>query len=238
MSQAAATRAYRPVAMGTNGVVSSAHQLASMAGLRVLMEGGNAFDATVAAAATLNVVEPYMSSVGGFGSLLAYIAKEKRIRVLNFSGRLPHRAEPSVYTEETKKEGILSSVVPGSVAGWLTLHEQYGTMDRERLFAPAIQYAEEGFPLTFHNRWTLSGYSTKLSSYPTSASIFLPGGKIPKAGTIFKQPQLASSLRLIVRGGQDVFYRGELAQRIARAGTRRIVDTALTSERSGAKLPI
>ena len=186
MSQAAATRANRPVAMGANGVVSSAHQLASMAGLRVLMDGGNAFDATVATAATLNVVEPYMSGVGGIGTLLAYIAKEKRIRVLNFSGRAPHRAEPSLYTEESRQEGILSPLVPGNVAGWLTLHEKYGTMELERLFAPAIQYAEHGFPGTFLNSRVLTGYSPKLASYPTSASIFLTDGQSPKGACLIK----------------------------------------------------
>ena len=217
MSQAVATRANRPVAMGTNGVVSSAHQLASMAGLRALMDGGNAFDATVATAATLNVVEPFMSGVGGIGTLLAYIAKEKRIRVLDFSGRAPHRAEPSLFTEESKQEGILSPLVPGNLSGWLTLHEEYGSMDIERLFAPAIQYAEHGFPVTFHNSLQLAGYSPKLASYPTSAAIFLKDGQAPKAGTILKQPQLARSLDLIAKKGQDVFYKGELAKRIAKA---------------------
>ena len=101
----------RPAAVGVNGMVASAHPLASMAGLDVLKDGGNAFDAVVATASTLNVVEPYMSGVGGIGVALAHVAKEGRVRALDFSGRTPAAAEPSVFTDETKAHGILDSLV-------------------------------------------------------------------------------------------------------------------------------
>ena len=148
MNQDTLFQSHRPVVMGANGMVAAAHPLASVAGLRTLMEGGNAFDAAVATVAALNVVEPYMSGMGGVGCLLAYVAKEERTRVLNFTGRAPAAADPSRFTEENKERGILSVLVPGNVAGWLTLHETYGRLDRERLFQSAIDYAEEGFPIT------------------------------------------------------------------------------------------
>ena len=107
----------RPPAMGVNGMVSSAHPAASVAGLRVLMDGGNAIDATVATVAALNVAEPYMSGLGGIGVALVYVAREGRVRALDFSGRAPSGAEPSVYVDdEARGTGILSCLVPGNVS--------------------------------------------------------------------------------------------------------------------------
>ena len=156
----------RPVAMGVNGMVSAAHPLASTAGLRVLMDGGNAFDAAVATAAVLNVVEPYMSGMGGIGVGLAYVASEGRVRALDFSGRAPGAARPDLYSEDTATTGILAAMVPGNVAGWLTLHETYGTMDRRRLFQPAIDYAENGFPITYLNSAKIGGVGRQTRAVP------------------------------------------------------------------------
>ena len=204
----------RPVAMGANGMVASAHPLASLSGLRMLMQGGNAFDATVATAATLNVVEPYMSGVGGIGLALTYVAKEGRVRALNFSGRAPMRAEPDMFSDETKQTGALAPLVPGNVAGWMTLHETYGSLDREQLFEPAIDYAEQGFPVTHLNSRSIANSAPRLSRFP-SASIVLDGrGRAPGPGTRLKMPQLARSLKTIAKQGQEVFYKGELAERI------------------------
>ena len=208
----------RPAAMGANGMVTSAHPLASMAGVRVLMQGGNAFDAAVTTAATLGVVEPYMSGVGGIGVALVHIAGEGRVRVLNFSGRAPQAAEPSRFTGDSNATGPLSSLVPGNVAGWLTLHETYGSLERQRLFQPAIEYAEDGFPVSYFNSWMIGNQAERLARFPESASILLDGqGRHPKAGSRLKMPQLASSMRAIAGGGKEVFYRGELAQRIVDA---------------------
>ena len=201
--------------MGSNGMVTSAHNLASVAGLNVLMEGGNAFDAAVATAATLGVVEPHMSGIGGVGVALAYVARERRIRVLNFSGRAPLAADPSRFTEENKETGVLAPLVPGNVAGWLTLHDRYGSLDRERLFRPAIAYAYNGFPVTSLTSFVISESAPRLRLFPASASTFLGrGGRAPTPGSVLRMPDLASSLRLIADGGQEAFYRGELAQRI------------------------
>ena len=216
MNQNTSVQSHRPVVMGARGMVASAHPLASLAGLRALMDGGNAFDATVATVAALNVVEPYMSGMGGVGCLLAYVAREKRTRVLNFTGRAPAAAEPSLFTNENKESGILSVLVPGNVAGWLTLHETYGGLELERLFQSAIAYAEEGFPVTHLNSHLIADGESRWSAYPSSSSILAPRGKAPGPGEKLLQPQLADSLRKVAKGGKDVFYRGELAQQIVK----------------------
>jgi gamma-glutamyltranspeptidase/glutathione hydrolase len=177
------------------------------------MDGGNAFDAAVATAVTLGVVEPYMSGVGGIGLALAYVAAEDRVRALNFSGRAPKAAHPSRFTDDSKEAGVLAPLVPGNVAGWLTLHDRWGSLDRERLFMPAINYAQNGFPLTDLGRFKMASLADRL--HPDSASIvFGRGGQLPQVGQLLRMPQLAESLRKIAKHGQDVFYKGELADRI------------------------
>ena len=210
--------ANRPVAMGVNGMVSSAHPLASLAGVQVMTEGGNAFDAVVAVASTLNVVEPYMSGVGGIGLALAHVASEGRVRALNFSGRMPRAATPDKFTTESLEQGILAPLIPGNLAGWLTLHETYGTMDRERLFRQAISYAENGFPITFVNSEIMHQTAEHLRRFPKSAQTILDGsGAAHPPGTRLVWPDLARTLRLIADQGADVFYRGEIAEGIVKA---------------------
>ena len=221
LSSALYERSTRPVAMGANGMVSSAHPLASLAGLRVLTDGGNAFDAAVATAAALNVVEPYMSGVGGVGAALAHVAREGRIRALDFSGRAPIAAEPGRFTDDTKEHSILAALVPGNLAGWLTLHETYGSVERERLFQPAIDYAENGFPVSYMASSIIAGQADNLLRYPHSANIFLDGARAPAPGTRIKTPQIADTLRRIVAGGRETFYTGELADRLV-AGNREL----------------
>lgn len=208
-------QANRPAAMGVNGMATSAHPLASLAGVRMMMAGGNAFDAAVAVASTLNVCEPFMSGAGGVGLALAYVAAEDRVRALNFSGRMPAAADPEEYEAADKDVGIKSALVPGNVAGWLTLHETYGKLDRERLFEPAIGYAENGTAITFFNAKSIGNSVPRLSQFP-SKGIFIKNGKGPGPGERVKQPQLAESLRAIARGGKDEFYRGELAARLVK----------------------
>ena len=211
-SAAISTIGRSPV-FGANGMVASAHPLASLAGVRTLIDGGNAFDAAVAVASALNVCEPFMSGAGGVGLALAYVAAEDRVRALNFSGRMPKAADPDEYTELDKDIGIRSALVPGNVAGWLTLHETYGRLERYRLFETAIGYAENGIAITLFNAKSISKAVPRLAQFP-SAGIFVRNGTGPKPGERLKQPQLAESLRAIARGGKDEFYRGELAERL------------------------
>lgn len=208
--------ANRPVAMGVNGMVASAHPLASLAGLRILTDGGNAFDAAVATASTLNVVEPYMSGVGGIGLALVYVAGEGRVRALDFSGRAPGAAEPARFTDETTETGMLAPLVPGNVAGWLTLHETYGSMDRGRLFQSAIEHAEEGFPISRFNSLLMGKNESRLSRFPSGKIILDGQGRGPRPGARLKLPQLADSLRKIAKDGKETFYLGELADRIVK----------------------
>jgi gamma-glutamyltranspeptidase/glutathione hydrolase len=196
-------------------MAASAHPLASLAGVRIMMAGGNAFDAAVAVASTLNVCEPFMSGAAGVGVALAYVAAEDRVRALNFSGRMPAAADPEEYTEMDKDVGIRSALIPGNAAGWLTLHETYGRLEREQLFEPAIGYAENGTPITFFNAKSIGNSVPRLSMFP-SAGIWVKNGSGPRPGDRVKQPQLAESLKAIARGGKDEFYRGELASRIVK----------------------
>jgi gamma-glutamyltranspeptidase/glutathione hydrolase len=199
-------------------MVSSAHPLASQAGIQILADGGNAFDAVVAIASTLNVVEPYMSGVGGIGLALAHVASECRVRALNFSGRMPRAATPDRFTKESVQQGILAPLVPGNLAGWLTLHETYGTMDRERLFKTAIGYAEKGFPITYVNSEIMHQAAELLRAFPKSSQTILDSsGNAHPPGTRLVWPDLANSLKLIAEKGADVFYRGEIAERIVKA---------------------
>lgn len=206
--------ASRPVAMGVNGMVASAHPLAPMAGVRMLMDGGNAFDAAVATAASLNVGEPYMSGVGGIGLALAYVAAEDRVRAPNFSGRAPIGTDPERYTATDTDIGIMFALVPGNVSGWLKLHETYGKLDREKVFAPAIGYAEHGIGVTHLNSRMMANSAARLSRFPSAGIILDADGIAPRPGAKLKMPQLAESLRAIAKGGADEFYRGELARRI------------------------
>ena len=208
-------QAGRPAAVGANGMAASAHPLASLAGIRILVAGGNAFDAAVAVASTLNVCEPFMSGAGGVGVALAYVAAEDRVRALNFSGRMPSAADPEEYTATDKEVGIRSALVPGNVAGWLTLHETYGRLDREQLFGPAIGYAERGTVITSFNATSIGDSVPRLERFP-SAGIFVKDGRGPRPGARLKQHQLAKSLCAIAKGGKEEFYRGDLARRLVR----------------------
>jgi gamma-glutamyltranspeptidase/glutathione hydrolase len=210
--------AHRPVVMGTRGMVASAHPLASGAGLRILQQGGNAVDAAVAVAATLNVVEPYMSGIGGCGYMLVYSAKERRLRVLDYMATAVGAADPGVFVSPDElMHSPKSAMIPGAVGGWLTALETYGNLDRSAVLAPAIEFAESGSPITLKNAYFFTnalraGYMTD-----ESRSVFYPDGTAPAPGAVLKQPLLAKTLREIVEGGQETFYRGPLAKRIAQA---------------------
>ena len=210
--------AHRPVVMGARGMVASAHPLASLAGLRMLMQGGNAIDAAVATAAALNCVEPYMSGMGGCGYLMLYSAKEKRLRTLDYMGYSAGAATPDAASDLAGMEhSPKSPLVPGNLGGWLTALETYGTLDRATVLAPAIEYAEQGVPISiknayfYHHAWETGHLTDPLQA------VFLPNGRVPKPGEIIRQPLLAKTLREIVDGGQEAFYRGALAKRIVKS---------------------
>jgi gamma-glutamyltranspeptidase / glutathione hydrolase len=207
--------AHRPVVMGTRGMVASAHFLASVAGLRILQQGGNAIDAAVATAAALNVAEPYMSGVAGVGYFLVYSAAERRLSVLDYVGPSAAAATPDAFASPAEKDhGPKSALVPGACAGWLTALETYGKLDRAAVFAPAIEYAEGGVPITLKNEYFYRNAFNAGHLTDQTKGVFMPGGAVPVPGSIVRQPLLARTFRELVADGQKTFYRGPLAKRI------------------------
>ena len=209
---------HRPAVTGINGAVASAHPLASLAGLRMLQQGGNAIDAAVATAAALNVVEPYMSGAGGVGYMVIKSADNTDSPVvLDYIGRAPAAATPEMFPDEdTKNTGIRSPLVPGALGGWLKALERFGSMDRASVFAPAIAYARDGFSVTIKNHQFMSSSRDKLREWTTSSAAYLHDGETPLPGSILKQPDLARTFETIVEGGAEPFYQGDIAKEIAR----------------------
>ncbi len=216
---AANPRATRSVVLARNGLIATSQPLASAAGLRVLQNGGNAFDAAVTAAAVLSVVEPTMNGVGGDLFALIYDAKGKAVRALNASGRAPARATPEEFRrrglDAIPYRGVLSVSVPGVVDGWNELLARHGTITLAQALAPAITYAREGYAVSeiIANQW--KDVEPILAGDPAAAATFLPGGRAPAAGDIFRNPRLADTLDRIASGGRDAFYTGAIAQAIA-----------------------
>src|ERR1700675_3114688 len=138
----------RPLVTGRKAMVTSLEPLASMAGMRILQEGGNAFDAAVATAAAVTVVDPRMSSIGGHGFATIYVAKTREVRALNFYGAAPKRATLEAYTGKDYSRGYLSAPVPSTLKGYAALHAAYGKLQWSQVLQPAIDLAEQGFVRT------------------------------------------------------------------------------------------
>lgn len=220
----------RPAAMGKLGMVATANPLATLAGHKALEKGGNAIDAIVASAAALNAVEPYMSGTAGVGYMLFYSAEEKRVRSLIFGGWVPETFEASIVANDTKMAdgaghgGVLETVgprtpaVPGNLAGWNRALADYGTMSLEQVFETAIDYLENGIPVTEMDQAMWAVTVDRVINYPESAAILLKNGKDPyKIGDTFTNKPLAKTMRRIADEGIDVFYRGDIARQIAQA---------------------
>jgi gamma-glutamyltranspeptidase/glutathione hydrolase len=221
---------YMPEAVGTSGMVSAAHSLATQAGMDILKKGGNAFDAVVAVCATLGVVEPSRSSISGAGFMTLYDAKSKDVVSLQMTGAAPYAAKPSAFKSKRDQEvGYLSGVVPGNFGGWVYLLQKYGTMSLAEVLQTAIHYAEDGYPLDSYGFEVLSKVKASLEIFPTSAKVFLPSGDVPKEGEILKQKDLAATMKRLAAAEQnaikagksrsdalmaayDLFYKGELAK--------------------------
>jgi gamma-glutamyltranspeptidase/glutathione hydrolase len=204
---------HRSTVTGTKGMVASAHPLATLAGVRTLLAGGNAFDAIVAVASSLNVVEPYMSGIAGVGYALLYDAKEDRVRTLDYCGRTPHRATAGAFVGGGLQEGgVTSCLVPGACGGWLELHEKYGRLALEVVFAPAIELAEDGFAVTVKNAKFIQDSESRMR--PTGAKVMQSRGRSPGPGEVLLQADLARTFRRVVEGGAEVFYGGDLGKEI------------------------
>jgi len=208
-------RAYRPTVMGTRGAVASAHPLASMAGIQTLLAGGNAVDAAVAVGAALNVVEPFMSSIGGIGLMLISRPGGER-HVLDFIGGAPHAADPARCTDDELVGGPKSCAVPGNLGGWMTAHARFGRLPRAAALEPAIGLAERGAPLTFKSVEFFTQARATLARSREAERLYWPNSG-PRAGGVVTYKDLAGTLRQVAEGGSDAFYRGPIAGTIARA---------------------
>ena len=200
------------------GIVATSQTLASQAGAKVLEQGGNAIDAAIAANATLGVVEPAMNGMGGDLFAIIYEAKTGKLYGLNSSGWTPAALTLDGLKQrgitEANKLGVHRVTVPGAVAGWQALHDKFGTMGFDKLLAPAIYYAENGYPLTETIRDEAAAAAKRLAVQPGFKETYMPGGKFPEVGEIFRNPALAESLKLVAAKGRDGFYKGATAQKV------------------------
>src|SRR5213593_2783527 len=197
--------AYRPTVMGARGVVTSAHPLASMAGIQMLQAGGNAVDAAVAVGSTLNVVEPFMSSAGGIGLMLISRGSTGERHVLDFIGRAPGASDPAACTDDELASGPKSCATPGNLGGWLVALERFGSMDPARVLGPAIALAEQGVPLTFKNVDFFEAARATLGRSREAERLYLGNGGL-RPGAVVTYKELAATLRQVAEGGSDVFY--------------------------------
>ena len=205
----------RPLVAGRQWVVTALEPLAAMAGMRVVQEGGNAFDAAVATALAMAVLDPRMSSIGGNGFATMYIAKTREVRALNFYGSAPRHATADAYRGKDYSHGFLSATVPSCLRGYETLQKAYGRLTWPEVLEPAIELAEHGFAVSTELANFFRVYQPLLAEVPSTARVFLPDGRPPKAGDIFCQPDLARTLKAVALQESDYFYRGPVAARIA-----------------------
>jgi len=208
----------RSEVMALNGMVATSQPLASEAGLEVLHAGGNAFDAAIATAAAINVVEPEATGIGGDMFVIAWVAKEHRLVALDAAGRAPSGASLARYRQmfgaHMPEAGIHAALVPGAVDGWSVLLGRYGKLGLGAALQPAIRIAEQGFPLSERIGGEWQSSQSLLAKDPDSAKTYLQNGTAPGWGDVFKNPDLAKTFRLIAAGGRDAFYKGTVAQAI------------------------
>jgi gamma-glutamyltranspeptidase/glutathione hydrolase len=233
----------RPEIAGTFGAVTSTHWLASAVGMSMLERGGNAFDAAAAAGFVLQVVEPHLCGPAGDMPALIYSARDDAVRVLCAQGPSPMAATLEAFqrlgTTMIPGTGFLAAAVPGSFDGWMLLLRDYGTLSLEEILAPAIAYAENGFPVLPRMTMALLPLVEFFrAEWPSSAAVWLSGGGAPKPGTLFATPGIAGAYRRIVaeamaagrdrerqiEAARDAFYRGFVAEAIDRFVRRPLMD--------------
>jgi gamma-glutamyltranspeptidase / glutathione hydrolase len=210
--------------LAKNGMVASSQPLATLAGVQILMAGGNAIDAAIATAAALGVVEPGSIGIGGDAFCLFYSAKDRTIRALDASGRSPYAMNLDFCRgsgfKEMPQRGIHSVTVPGAVGGWETLLKSYGSKSLGEVLHAAIRYAEEGFPVAELTAEQWKESEARLGADEGAAVNYLIDGRAPKAGEIFKNPRMAESLKRIAANGAACFYKGEIAEKIVRCSEK------------------
>jgi len=205
--------------MALHGMAATSHPLATQVAVDTLKRGGTAVDGAIAANAALGLMEPTGCGIGGDLFAIHWEAASGELTGLNASGRAPmglslDRLRSLCTGDGIPSYGPLSVSVPGAVDGWFELHGRFGRLPMGELLAPAIGYAEEGFPVTPVIAAVWAADAAVLGDYPGFADVFLPDGRAPAAGEIFRNRRLAETYRRIATGGRDAFYLGKIAQGI------------------------
>src|SRR5436309_13963066 len=213
----------QPVAVGTGGAVASVNLLATAEGTRVLRQGGNAVDAAVAAAAVLGVAEPFSSGIGGGGFMVIYDARHHRVSTIDSRETAPEAFRADVFIDPALGKPIpfpelvtsgLGVGVPGTLQAWKVAASRFGTRPFASLLKPAIQIADEGFVVNPTFNLQINQNLSRFQDFSSTRALYLPSGAAPAVGSLFRNPDLANTYRLIARQGTDVFYEGPIAQNI------------------------
>jgi len=209
----------RSEVISQNGMVATSHPLASQIGIDILQNGGNAIDAAIAANAALGLMEPTGNGIGGDLFAIVWIEKEKKLYGLNASGRSPENLTLEYFKENNFKSipayGPLPVSVPGCVDGWFELHNKFGKISMANILSPTIKYAEDGFPVSELVSYYMKVASNNFQEYPNFKETYYLNDSTPKKGQIFKNPDLANTLRVIAKEGRKGFYEGKIANTIA-----------------------
>ncbi len=210
--------ATRSEVIAQNGMAATSHPLATQIALDILKMGGSAVDAAIAANAALGLMEPTGCGIGGDLFAIVWDAENGELHGLNASGRSPKGLSREYYLEKgyeyIPSSGALSVSVPGAVDGWFELHGRFGKLDMETILKPSINYARNGFPVTQLIAYYLDRSVARLGHYPNFSETYMPDGRMPAMGEIFRNPYLANTYESIAREGRDAFYKGEIARTI------------------------
>ncbi|WUT00249.1 gamma-glutamyltransferase [Streptomyces sp. NBC_00708] len=222
-----------PVAVGYGGAVSSVDADATAAGIEVLRKGGNAVDAAVATAAALGVTEPYSAGLGGGGYFVYYDARTRTVRTIDGRETAPRSADSSLFLENGKplafEDAVTSGLgvgTPGTPATWDTALKEWGSTSLRKVLEPAERLARDGFVVDETFRSQTAGNEARFRDFPATRKLFLPGGKLPEVGSVFRNPDLARTYAEVGREGIDEIYRGELADDVVRTVRKPPVDPA------------
>ena len=211
--------ASRSEVIAENGMAATSHPLATQTAIDILQQGGNAIDAAIAANAVLGLVEPTGCGIGGDLFAIVWDAETQQLYGLNSSGPSPQEMTIDFVKDQGLEKipayGPLPVTVPGAVAGWTALHKKFGRKNFKSLFSSAINYAENGFPVTELIAYYLDGSSKRFKDYPNFADVWMKNGATPKKGEMFKNPELANTYKQIANTYGEAFYKGDIAKNIA-----------------------
>ncbi|MCU7553342.1 gamma-glutamyltransferase [Alteromonas sp. ASW11-19] len=211
--------ASRAEVLAQHGMAATSQPLATQAALNILRQGGNAIDAAIAANAVLGVVEPTGSGIGGDLFAIVWDAEKQALTGLNASGRSPKSLKKAHFAEQGMNKipsfGPLPVSVPGAVDGWFELHEKYGSLPMTTILTPAIEYARNGHPVSEMVAYYWQMNVDRIGEYDGFADVFMPHGRAPRKGEVFKNPALAATYEKIATGGRDAFYKGDIARTMA-----------------------